>query len=62
MNPKNKYAIFVFPKSNDACNKEFDRFLQMIKPEFRSNIRVLYWEDLMIGQENTEFFIKYFSI
>ena len=58
----NKYAIFIFPKSNDACKNEFDRFLEMIQPEYRSNIRALYWEDLMIGQENTDFFVKYFKI
>ena len=56
---KNKYAVFIFPKDNKQCRREFNEFLQFIKDDFRENIQVWHWETLLEGKEGSDFYKKY---
>ena len=57
---KSKYAVFIFPKRNKQCYKEFQEFISMfIKDEFMENIQVWYWEGLLAGHEDSDFYKKY---
>ncbi len=56
---KDNYAVFLFPKGNKQCNKEFLEFYEFIKDDYKENVQVWYWEDLLAGNENGDFFKKY---
>lgn len=56
---KNKYAVFIFPKDNKQCCKEFNEFQQFIKDDFKRNIQAWHWETLLEGKETTDFYKKY---
>ena len=57
---KSKYAIFIFPKGNKQCCREFQEFASIfINDEYRENIQSWYWEDLIAGKEDSDFFKKY---
>ena len=57
---KSKYAIFIFPKANKQCCKEFQAFIDnFINEEYKENIQAWYWEDLLAGKEESDFFQKY---
>lgn len=55
----NQYSIFVFPKDNQGVLEEFNAFSSVIQhPE---NVFAWTWDELLIGQEDTEFYKKYFG-
>lgn len=57
---KSKYAVFIFPKGNKQCSKEFQEFIErFIKDEYKDNIQAWYWEELLTGKEDCDFFKKY---
>lgn len=56
---KSKFAVFVFPKGNVKCMREFTQFHQLISDEYKDNVQAWYWEDLAAGKEDTDFFKKY---
>lgn len=57
---KSKYAIFIFPKDNKQCCKELQEFVdRFINDEYKENIQAWYWEDLLAGKEDSDFYKKY---
>ena len=54
-----KYAIFIFPKGNKKCSNEINDFYTLIDDKFKNNIQVWYWEDLLVGKEDCDFYKKY---
>ena len=56
---KNKHLILLYPKNNTTVNKEATTFLEnKIKEEYRGNIHILYWEDIV---KEGELYKKYFA-
>ena len=59
---ENKFSIFLLPKEHERLRKSFETFKNdYVSKEYCNNVKVLYWEDLVKGKENTELFKKYFS-
>ena len=57
---KSKYAICIFPKDNKQCCKELQEFVdRFINDEYKENIQAWYWEDLLAGKEDSDFYKKY---
>ena len=56
---KSRFAIFIFPKANKQCQREFLEFYKFINDEYKDNVQVWYWEDLLEGKEDTDFYKKY---
>jgi hypothetical protein len=58
---KSRYAVFIIPKDNKKCSDEFEKFVaEFIMDELISkNIQNWYWEDLLKGKEDTDFYKKY---
>lgn len=56
---KNKFAVFIFPRGNKRCVKEFEEFNKLIEDEYKNNIQVWYWDDLLKGKEDSDFYQKY---
>jgi len=58
---KSKYTIFIFPNMHDELLYEYNRFKESyINEQYANNVKAWYWEDLMKGKEESEFFGKYF--
>ena len=56
---KNKHLILLYPKNNTTVNKEATTFLEnKIREEYRGNIHILYWEDIV---KEGELYEKYFA-
>ena len=56
---KNKHLILLYPKNNTTVNKEATTFLEnKIKEEYRGNIHILHWEDIV---KEGELHKKYFA-
>ena len=56
---KNKHLILLYPKNNTAVNKEATTFLEnKIREEYRGNIHILHWEDIV---KEGELYEKYFA-
>ena len=56
---KNKHLILLYPKNNTTVNKEATTFLEnKIREEYRGNIHILHWEDIV---KEGEFYEKYFA-
>lgn len=56
---KNKHLILLYPKNNTAVNKEATSFLEnKIREEYRGNIHILHWEDIV---KEGELYEKYFA-
>mgnify|MGYP003398679447 CR=1 FL=1 len=56
---KNKHLILLYPKNNTTVNKEATTFLEnKIKEEYRGNIHILHWEDIV---KEGELYEKYFA-
>lgn len=56
---KNKHLILLYPKNNTTVNKEATTFLEnKIREEYRGNIHILHWEDIV---KEGELYEKYFA-
>jgi hypothetical protein len=56
---KNKRLILLYPKNNTTVNKEATTFIEdKIKEEYRGNIHILHWEDIV---KEGELYEKYFA-
>ena len=56
---KNKHLILLYPKNNTTVNNEATTFLEnKIKEEYRGNIHILHWEDIV---KEGELYEKYFA-
>ena len=56
---KNKHLILLYPKNNTAVNKEATTFIEdKIKEEYRGNIHILHWEDIV---KDGKLYEKYFA-
>lgn len=58
---KSKYTVFIFPKEHEKLLNKYNQFKETyINEQYANNVKAWYWEDLMKGKEESEFFIKYF--
>lgn len=58
---KSKYTAFIFPKEHEKLLNEYIQFKETyINEQYANNVKAWYWEDLMNGKEESEFFKKYF--
>ena len=56
---KNKHLILLYPKNNTTVNKEATTFIEdKIREEYRGNIHILHWEDIV---KEGELYEKYFA-
>ena len=56
---KNKHLILLYPKNNTTVNNEATTFIEdKIKEEYRDNIHILHWEDIV---KEGELYKKYFA-
>lgn len=46
-NEKNAYVVFLFPKENKAAVDHYNAFFEkFINPQFKGQVKCVYWEDL----------------
>jgi len=58
---KDKYTIFLFPKSHSDLENEFKKFHETILEPYKDHVMALYWEDIITEDSEPELFEKYFK-